>query len=141
MKRKIEFASHPANLSGIRNLVRQFAAEAGVAKEEIDLIVLGVDEACANIIRHVYQREETRLIGLCCEAVAKGLRFRLRDYGEQNGEPEEWCGRALETVQPGGLGLHLIRTAFDEVDYRRKKRGMELVLTKKFKRCGRDEKD
>ena len=132
MKRKIEFASHPANLSAVRSLVRQFAIDARVPDDEIDLIVLGVDEACANIIRHVYRHEEARLIGLSCEQSEIGLRFRLRDYGN-GGEPAQWSGRSLESVQPGGLGLHLIRTAFDHVDYRPKRKGMELVLTKKFK--------
>jgi anti-sigma regulatory factor (Ser/Thr protein kinase) len=133
MKRKIEFASHPANLSSVRSLVRQFIADTSLQAEEIELIVMGVDEACANIIRHVY-REETRLIGLSCERLETGVRFRLRDYGEHGGEPSQWPSRPLESVQPGGLGLHLIRTAFDHVDYRRKPNGMELVLTKKFKR-------
>ena len=134
MKRKIEFASHPANLSAVRSLVRQFAADARLPHDQVELIVLGVDEACANIIRHVYQREETRLIGLSCEQLETSLRFRLRDYGEQGCEPARWCGRPLESIQPGGLGLHLIRSAFDHVDYRPKRNGMELVLTKNFKR-------
>lgn len=133
MKRKIEFASHPANLSSVRTLVRQFAAEALLPEAEVDLIVMGVNEACANIIRHVYQREENRVIGLCCEQMGTGLRFRLRDYGENCKEPLEWCGRPLETVAPGGLGLHLIRNAFDQVDYKPKRKGMELVLTRKFR--------
>ena len=132
MKRKIEFASHPANLSSVRSLVRQFALDARLPSEQVDLVVLGVDEACANIIRHVY-RDETRLMGLSCEMTETGLRFRLRDYGEQGCEPSQWSGRALDAVQPGGLGLHLIRTAFDHVDYRPKRNGMELVLTKHFK--------
>ncbi len=115
--------------------MRQFAVDARLPDDEVELIVLGVDEACANIIRHVYRREETRLIGLSCEKLETGLRFRLRDYGEHDGVgPGQWCGRALETVQPGGLGLHLIRSAFDHVDYRPKRDGMELVLTKNFKR-------
>lgn len=134
MKRKIEFASHPANLSSVRSLVRQFAVDARLPHDQVELIVLGVDEACANIIRHVYQREVTRLIGLSCEQLETGLRFRLRDYGERGGEPAQWAGRPLETVQPGGLGLHLIRSAFDHVDYRPQRNGMELVLTKHFKR-------
>jgi anti-sigma regulatory factor (Ser/Thr protein kinase) len=33
-------------------------------------------------------------------------------------------------IKPGGLGLYLIRNAFDEVDYLLKRRGTELVLTK-----------
>jgi anti-sigma regulatory factor (Ser/Thr protein kinase) len=133
MKRKIEFASHPANLSSVRSLVRQFAADAGLQGDEVELVVLGVDEACANVIRHVYQHEEAHLIGLSCEQLRGGLRFRLRDYGGSSGAPDEWAGRPLDEVQPGGLGLHLIRTAFDEVDYRPKHNGMELVLTRNFK--------
>jgi len=132
MKRKIEFASHPANLSSVRSLVRQFALDARLPREQVDIVVLGVDEACTNIIRHVY-RNETRLMGLSCEQTETGLRFRLRDYGGQGCEPGEWAGRRLDNVQPGGLGLHLIRTAFDHVDYRPKRNGMELVLTKHFK--------
>jgi anti-sigma regulatory factor (Ser/Thr protein kinase) len=108
---------------------------ARLPNDQVELIVLGVDEACANIIRHVYQREETRIIGLSCEQLETGLRFRLRDYGENGCEPARWSGRALESIQPGGLGLHLIRSAFDHVDYRPKRNGMELVLTKKFKRA------
>jgi len=117
----------------VRTLVRQFVTDAKLPKDQVELIVLGVDEACANIIRHVYG-EETRLIGLCCEQLETGVRFRLRDYGENGCEPATWCGRALESVQPGGLGLHLIRTAFDHVDYRPKRNGMELVLTKSFRK-------
>jgi len=41
-------------------------------------------------------------------------------------------GRAHSEVKPGGLGLHLIRNAFDKVDYILKPRGTELVLTKKL---------
>src|SRR5579862_6343654 len=80
MKRKIEFASHPANLSSVRNLVRQFALDARLPAGQVDLVVLGVDEACSNVIRHVY-REETRLIGLSCEQLETGVRFHIRDYG------------------------------------------------------------
>jgi anti-sigma regulatory factor (Ser/Thr protein kinase) len=33
-------------------------------------------------------------------------------------------------IEPGGLGLHLMKNAFDRVDYILKPRGTELVLTK-----------
>jgi anti-sigma regulatory factor (Ser/Thr protein kinase) len=41
-------------------------------------------------------------------------------------------GRSHDSIKPGGLGLHLIRNAFDQVDYIHKGRGTELVLTKKL---------
>jgi len=55
--------------------------------------------------------------------------MRLRDYGVQ-APVDQMKGRADDQLQPGGLGLHLIRAAFDKVDYILKPRGTELVLTK-----------
>jgi len=55
--------------------------------------------------------------------------MRLRDYGERI-FPHEMTGRSHDQIKPGGLGLHLIRYAFDQVDYIQKPRGTELVLTK-----------
>jgi anti-sigma regulatory factor (Ser/Thr protein kinase) len=57
--------------------------------------------------------------------------MRLRDYGEKV-FPHEMKGRSHRLIKPGGLGLHLIRYAFDQVDYVHKRRGTELVLTKKL---------
>jgi anti-sigma regulatory factor (Ser/Thr protein kinase) len=54
---------------------------------------------------------------------------RLRDYGKQV-QPQQMQGRAYDLIRPGGLGLHLIRSAFDKVDYVLRSRGTELVLTK-----------
>lgn len=130
MKHKIEFASHPGNLCLVRNHVRQFVAEAGFTEKQIDLLVLGVDEACTNVIRHVYQHEETHLMALVCERIETGVCFRLRDYGKSSLAPEP--ARPIDVVQPGGLGLHLIKIAFDSVDYILKKTGTELVLVKNF---------
>lgn len=133
MKREIEFASHPANLSLVRDFVRQFLKSLAFSETEKDLIVLGLDEACTNVIRYAYHHETNQLICLVCELVDAGIRFRLRDYGAQ-AEPERLQGRPLDLVQPGGLGIHLIRRAFDQVDYNLKKQGTELVLEKHFGR-------
>jgi len=132
MKHKVEFASHTANLSMVRRIVRQFMEDFHFTSKEVELMVLGVDEACTNIIRHVYKHEATHLIGLACERLENGVRFRLRDYGPQMPEPHRLSGRPLDVVQPGGLGLHLIRSAFDHVDFHSKEKGTELVLTKHF---------
>lgn len=131
MKREIEFASHPANLSLVREFVRQFLKTVTFKDTEKDLIVLGLDEACTNVIRYAYHHQPNQLISLVCEVIEHGVRFRLRDYGAQT-DPSKLNGRPLEIIQPGGLGIHLIRKAFDEVDYNLKKEGTELVLSKLF---------
>ena len=131
MKREIEFASHPANLCLVRDFVRQFLKSVAFTDTEKDLIVLGLDEACTNVIRYAYRHESNQLICLVCEHIDAGIRFRLRDFGVQ-AEPDKLQGRPLDLVQPGGLGIHLIRRAFDQVDYNLKKQGTELVLEKHF---------
>lgn len=131
MKREIEFASHPANLSLVRDFVRQFLRPLDITETEKDLIVLGLDEACTNVIRYAYQHRQDQLVALICDQSADCVIFRLRDYGTQC-DPAQLQGRPIDLVQPGGLGIHLIKRAFDQVDYNLKRQGTELVLVKKF---------
>ena len=136
MKSEIEFASHPANLSLVRDFIRQFLKTLHFTETEKDLIVLGLDEACTNVIRYAYRHEPDQLICLICELRPDGVIFHLRDYGMQ-AEPSKLQGRPLDLVQPGGLGIHLIRRAFDQVDYNLKKEGTELVLAKHFSKASK----
>jgi serine/threonine-protein kinase RsbW len=131
MKREIEFASHPANLCLVRDFVRQFLRPIGFSDVEKDLIVLGLDEACTNVIRYAYHQQTNQLIALVCHQHNDRVIFRIRDYGAQC-DPSQLQGRPLDLVQPGGLGIHLIKRAFDQVDYNLKREGTELVLTKHF---------
>src|SRR5471032_2821440 len=136
MKREIEFASHPANLSLVRDFVRQFLKPFSFPEAEKDLVVLGLDEACTNVIRYAYHHEPDQLICLICEETEEGVRFRVRDFGMQS-DPAKMHGRPLDLVQPGGLGIHLIRKAFHQVDYNLKKQGTELVLAKFYVNAAR----
>ena len=132
MKRgKLEFTSHTANLALMRNFLRKFLARHPFSEKQRTLMVLGVDEACTNVIRHAYDLRDDQPIAVSVEALSTCVRVRLRDYGAKTA-PHTMRGRAHHEVKPGGLGLHLIRNAFDQVDYVLKPRGTELVLTKKL---------
>jgi len=128
-KGKLEFTSHTANLALMRNFVRKFLSRHPFSEKQRTLMVLGVDEACTNVIRYAYDLRDDQPIALSVEALSTCVRMRLRDYGQQT-PAEQMRGRAHNHVRPGGLGLHLIRNAFDKVDYILKPRGTELVLTK-----------
>ncbi len=129
MNREIEFSSHAGNLSLMRNFVRQYLSSVGCCESVVDLMVLGIDEACTNVIRYAYGNAEDQLIRLSLERTCDGVRCRVRDYGSPV-EPANLHGRSLEVVRPGGLGLYLMKQAFDKVDYLRRPKGTELVLTK-----------
>jgi serine/threonine-protein kinase RsbW len=128
-RRKLEFSSHAANLSLMRNFVGHFLDHFPISQRERTLMILGVDEACTNIIRHAYGLRDDQLIALSCEGRADCVRLRLRDYGDQP-TAEALRERRREVIRPGGLGLIMIRNAFDKIDYILRQRGTELVLTK-----------
>jgi serine/threonine-protein kinase RsbW len=128
-KKTVEFSSHTGNLALMRNCVREFLNGYPFSEKERLLMVLGVDEACTNIIRYAYRLRDDQLIALSMEGLRKCVRMRLRDYGEQV-RPHEMKGRSHDMIKPGGLGLYLIRNAFDEIDYVLRRRGTELVLIK-----------
>jgi serine/threonine-protein kinase RsbW len=133
-KTKVEFSSHTGNLAPMRKFVRGFLDAYPFSEKERMLMVLGVDEACTNIIRHAYHLRDDQLISLSLEGLRHCIRMRLRDYGKQT-EAHTMKGRSHDLIRPGGLGLHLIRNAFDKVDYILKARGTELVMTKNLERA------
>lgn len=128
-KKHIEFSSHTGNLALMRNCVRRFLESFPFSERQRTLMVLGVDEACTNIIRHAYHLRDDQLISLSLESKSDCVCLRLRDYGKK-AKPGTMDGRPADLIKPGGLGLHLIRNAFDQVDYILRRRGTELVLTK-----------
>jgi anti-sigma regulatory factor (Ser/Thr protein kinase) len=129
-KKKIEFSSHTGNLALMRKCVRRFLEKFPFSERQRTLMVLGVDEACTNIIRHAYQLRDDQPISLSLEGKADAVCVRLRDYGTQAQPGSIESRRPADLIRPGGLGLHLIRNAFDQVDYILRRRGTELVLTK-----------
>ena len=126
-----EFSSRPENLARVRAFVREFLKTEGIPDRESEALVLGVDEACSNIIRHAYGPASAHPISLSCERNASGVCFRLRDFGAPV-DPAQFNRRPLEQVEPGGLGLYLIEHIFDEVVYNPQPLGTELVLVKRL---------
>jgi serine/threonine-protein kinase RsbW len=127
-KGKLQFTSHTANLALMRSFVRKFLNDFPFSEKERALIVLGVDEACTNIIRYAYAMRDDQPIRLLIEAPRGCVRMRLRDYGEPIWKSLSELGSNRPKF--GGRGIQLMRHVFDKVDYFYKPRGTELVLTK-----------
>ncbi|MBS0660892.1 MAG: SpoIIE family protein phosphatase [Verrucomicrobia bacterium] len=131
VRRTLEFTSESERLRDVRNFVREFIEQCATdLQEDLDLIVLGLDEACANVIRHAYRGEGAKPIKLTAQADAHEVRFRLRDYAGPL-RRDELQGRPLEDIRPGGLGLHFMRRVFETVDFACKGDGTELTLAKR----------
>ena len=119
---EIRLPADPACLCIVRAAVQKAAEMAGFDEQEVDGVTLALEEALANAIRHSYGGPCKELIVVRLRKVppgrdqAAGLEIIVRDFGRQV-DPQEIKGRALEEVRPGGLGVHIIQSSMDEVEY------------------------
>ncbi|MCP4592534.1 MAG: ATP-binding protein [bacterium] len=131
---ELHIAANPEELPGVRAALEAFLADVTFTLAERARIVLAVDEAVANVIRHGYGGTCTQPIDITLcrieEGGRSGMRVTIRDFGRQV-DPEAICGRDLDDVRPGGLGVHIMRTVMDEVEYDcAEDGGMRVTLTK-----------
>lgn len=127
--------SDPAELVSVRRVVRESARAVGFDEDEVERIILAVDEALTNVIRHGYGGAFNEPIDIeinqIRRAAESGINVVIRDFGKQV-DPDMISPRPLNDVRPGGLGVHIIQTVMDEVSYVPvDDGGMRLVMFKK----------
>lgn len=130
MKEEFIIQCSPEKFCEVRRALRNFLAPLGFAEDVAELLVLAVDEACANILRHAYEGSCKGNFSLTMEASAHELLISIRDQGKPC-DPEKIQSRALEDFRPGGLGVFFIKKAFDSVEYLPQADGTLLLLRKR----------
>jgi anti-sigma regulatory factor (Ser/Thr protein kinase) len=137
---KMELRSNPEMLCVVRQALGQLATALGFSEKESHAVVLAVDEALTNIIRHAYLGNAERPIQASFHRIQTAqngqrkaaLEIVLEDRGAAVNR-KKLCGRALDDVRPGGLGLHFIRESMDTVEFSRKRGRNQLRLVKFLK--------
>ena len=129
MNLRLKFSANTSELAGMRNAARNFLLDSNVPEMEAELMVLALDEACTNIIRHAYGGCTKRVIRLSIERLRRGIRCTLRDYGAKC-DPSKIRSRELTDFRPGGLGVRILHSAFDSVVFEPQPRGTRLILAK-----------
>ncbi|MHB8843268.1 MAG: ATP-binding protein [Nitrospirota bacterium] len=108
--------SHPKYLYVVRSALHPLILDAGFTKKEARLIILAVDEACSNIIKHAYEGDPAGTITVTVADDAEHFTVRLRDFGKKV-DRAEIAPRDLADIRPGGLGTHFMKAAFDSINY------------------------
>ena len=108
----------------VRGALAQLTEILGLSPEACRAVVLAVDEALTNVIRHAYLGRTDEPVEVSfrrCQARGdEGWRDALEIVLEDHGVPvkaEEMRGRSLDEIRPGGLGLHFIRENMDKVKF------------------------
>ncbi|MDZ4860839.1 MAG: ATP-binding protein [Candidatus Hydrogenedentes bacterium] len=118
----IDLSSEPRLLASVRGLIRTYLLNEGFDAERAGEIVLAVDEACTNAMRHSYGGNTEGRLRLTLRRNDSAIEFVLRDRGVP--VPQEKCARKeivapdTEHLMPGGLGVQLMYSVFDEVKFR-----------------------
>jgi len=106
--------SQPDRLKLVRNAVSETARFCGAGEDVIRDVVIAVNEACQNIIRHAYGGAPNGEIAIEIFRKDEDLVILLRDFAETIDVPAV-KPRDLDDVRPGGLGTHFMREVMDEV--------------------------
>jgi serine/threonine-protein kinase RsbW len=132
----VSMPSDPRYLQFVRTLVGEGAAAAGFSDDDRGRIELAAVEGFTNVIRHVYRDRHDRPVALRLTVPVGVLRLEIEDHGTFV-DPATIASRPLGEIRPGGLGVHLMRTTMDVVDYRRNAHG-GTTLTLEKRRAPRD---
>lgn len=129
----LQILSRPELLAPVRALVNTMAAHEGLDDLAACHLVLAMDEALTNVIRHGYDGDpDGRIwIGISTLQGGAGIRVVIEDRA-RTVDPDALQSRDLEDVRPGGLGMHLMRTLVDRFEHLpRAEGGMRVVLEKR----------
>ncbi len=130
---RLQIFSTPSHLQVVRAATEKVCRDVGFDEEAVTRIVLSIDEALTNVIRHAYGGADDQTIDIELEPIGDGgpgLCVRIRDRG-RNVDPGSIRARDLDDVRPGGLGVHIMQQCMDRVEYHREEEGGTLLTMTK----------
>lgn len=109
----LHFPARAGEMRAVRAALRVALDAQEVGPELRDKLVLAVDEACTNVIRHAYCGDCDQGISLQLLREHDMLTFELRDSAPRV-DPARLTARDLSECKPGGLGIPFINALMDE---------------------------
>jgi sigma-B regulation protein RsbU (phosphoserine phosphatase) len=113
---ELRFPARASELKRARRAVKQTLLDLGISAGGALDLVLALDEACQNVIRHAYGPEREGDIELAIERKGNELVFLVTDWAPRI-DPSRVKPRDLEDIRPGGLGTFLIQEVMDSADF------------------------
>jgi anti-sigma regulatory factor (Ser/Thr protein kinase) len=132
--------SHPRFLAAVRASVLELGSALGFEDSDSRAIVLAVDEALANVIRHAYHSRLDQPVEVNCRVLPDRLEFTLLDEGEPP-DPARICAQPMDDSALGGRGTHLIRMIMDEMAYEKVGGRNQLRMAKRLPQSGQDSRE
>lgn len=133
----LKVKSRTENLSQIRDFVNSSASDVNIPADIVENIILAVDEACTNIIKHAYKYSPDGEILIKIKPSSSKFVVSIIDNGisfEPETIPEPDLQKYYRQRRVGGLGVYLMKTLMDDVKYISKPgKYNEVLLSKNIK--------
>jgi serine/threonine-protein kinase RsbW len=110
-----------SNLKGIREFIRTSLKEQGLSEIDMAAIILALDEMCSNLMIHAHHcnpdhrlelhLDVTEKDQLIFEIVDEGNIFNINQFNSDN------IGNLIHEKRKGGLGIRLVKSIMDKVEY------------------------
>ena len=116
----LHILSQTEKLSLVREFVSEAAGKFGFDEESINKISIAVDEACTNIIKHSYDFASNKNIEITI--IMNESKFEIvishqgKSFDPEAVKPPD-MKEYLSHFRRGGLGMHLMRSLMDRVEY------------------------
>lgn len=111
------------NLKGVRDFIRGALKDHGVADLQISEMVLALDEMCSNLMIHAHHCNPDELFELhikvekdhpiIFEIIDDGNAFDINQFSEPD------LGNLVHEKRKGGLGIRLVKSIMDKIEYQR----------------------
>lgn len=109
------------NLKGMRDFIRKSLRGHVASDVQLNEIILALDEMCSNLMIHAHQCNPDHHLELKIDVPQQGkVVFEIMDDGEMfdiNRFHEPDLGNLIHEKRKGGLGIRLVKSIMDEVQY------------------------
>lgn len=113
-------AAATSELAALRDFVRRHIMTAGFSDFEVNGIVLAIDEACANLIRHGYQNDASKTIDVIVDVSGRDIRIDILDTATSFDPavvPRPDMYRYAADRRRGGWGVAIMTRVMDAIMY------------------------
>lgn len=117
---KIRVSSSTKNLAKLRNFIEKNAIDSGIDDSTINQIIMSVDEACTNIIKHAHKFNENETIDVETKS-DKGQFKIILMYKGKGFDPNDLSNPDMKeyfnNFKVGGLGVPIMKKFMNKIEY------------------------
>jgi serine/threonine-protein kinase RsbW len=100
--------------------VREMAQKIGFRGNDLNQIDIAVEESVTNVMKHAYDKEESKTIDVICQKIEGGVKIIVKDMGIPF-DPMRIARfnltKNIEELSTEGLGIYMIQKVVDDLSF------------------------